>query len=60
MWTVVRRQNGSWFREPMNWFLPNVPRTHKKIALDLVVVMAFGGDKLVCERIYWDHVAVLR
>jgi hypothetical protein len=44
----------------MNWFLPNVPRTHKKIALDLTVMMRFGGDKLVCERIYWDHVAVLR
>jgi carboxymethylenebutenolidase len=34
--------------------------THKKIALDLVVVVQFRGDKLVCERIYWDHATVLR
>lgn len=45
---------------PMNWFLPNVPPTHKKIALDIVVVVQFQGDKLACERIYWDHAAVLR
>jgi len=44
----------------MNWFLPNVPPTHKKIALDFVVVVQFRGDKLTCERIYWDHAAVLR
>jgi carboxymethylenebutenolidase len=46
--------------KPMNWFLPNVPPTHKKIALDFVVVVQFRGDKLTCERIYWDHAAVLR
>jgi len=46
--------------KPMNWFLPNVPPTHKKIAVDFVVVVQFRGDKLACERIYWDHAAVLR
>src|SRR5881409_4301534 len=45
---------------PMPWLLPNVPPTHKKIALDVVVVVQFRGDKLACERIYWDHAAVLR
>jgi carboxymethylenebutenolidase len=44
----------------MNWFLPGMPPTHKKIALDLVVVVQFRGDKLACERIYWDHATVLR
>jgi carboxymethylenebutenolidase len=44
----------------MPWFLPNVPPTHKKIAIDIVVVVQFRGDKLACERIYWDHAAVLR
>jgi carboxymethylenebutenolidase len=43
----------------MNWFLPHVPPTHKKIAVDIVVVR-FRGDKIACERIYWDHAAVLR
>jgi carboxymethylenebutenolidase len=46
--------------KPMQWFLPNIPPTHKKIAVDVVVVVQFRGDKLACERIYWDHAAVLR
>ena len=45
---------------PMPWLLPNVPATHKKIAMDVVVVVQFRGDKLACERIYWDHAAALR
>ena len=44
----------------MNWFLPDIPPTNKKIAIDIVVVVQFRGDKLACERIYWDHAAVLR
>jgi carboxymethylenebutenolidase len=46
--------------KPMNWFLPNVPPTHKQIDVDVVVVVQFRGDKLACERIYWDHATVLR
>jgi carboxymethylenebutenolidase len=46
--------------KPMNWFLPNLPPTHKRIAVDIVVVVQFRGDKLACERIYWDHATVLR
>jgi carboxymethylenebutenolidase len=46
--------------KPMPWLLPNVPATGKKIAMDVVVVVQFRGDKLACERIYWDHAAVLR
>jgi carboxymethylenebutenolidase len=45
---------------PMPWFLPNVPPTARKIAIDVVVVVQFRGDKLACERIYWDHATVLR
>ena len=46
--------------KPMPWFLPNIPPTHKKVAVDFVVVVQFRGDKLACERIYWDHATVLR
>ena len=46
--------------KPMPWFLPHIPPTHKKVAVDIVVVVQFRGDKLACERIYWDHAAVLR
>jgi carboxymethylenebutenolidase len=44
----------------MNWFLPNVPPTNKVVDIDLVVVVQFRGDKLACERIYWDQATVLR
>ena len=46
--------------KPMPWLLPNLPPTGKPIALDIVVVVQFRGDKLACERIYWDHANVLR
>ena len=46
--------------KPMDWFLPNVPPTHKRVDIDIVVVVQFRGDKLSCERIYWDHATVLR
>jgi carboxymethylenebutenolidase len=44
----------------MDWFLPGVPPTHKPVDIDLVVVVQFRGDKLACERIYWDQATVLR
>ena len=44
----------------MDWFLPNVPPTNKKVDIDFVVVVQFRGDKLACERIYWDQATVLR
>jgi carboxymethylenebutenolidase len=44
----------------MNWFLPNVAPTHRKIEVDIVIVVQFRGDKLATERIYWDHATVLR
>jgi carboxymethylenebutenolidase len=46
--------------KPMNWLLPNAPPTYKKIAIDIVVVVQFRGDKLAGERTYWDHATVLR
>ena len=46
--------------KPMPWLLPNLPPTGKQLAMDIVVVVQFRGDKVACERIYWDHAAVLR
>src|SRR5918994_6993509 len=46
--------------KPMPWFLPNIAPTLKKVVVDVVVVAQFRGDKLACERIYWDHANVLR
>jgi carboxymethylenebutenolidase len=44
----------------MEWFLPGVPPTHKKVDIDIIVVVQFRGDKITCERIYWDQATVLR
>jgi carboxymethylenebutenolidase len=44
----------------MDWFLPNVPPTNRPVDVDFVVVVQFRGDKLACERIYWDQATVLR
>jgi carboxymethylenebutenolidase len=46
--------------KPMPWFLPSVAPTSRKIVVDVVVVAQCRGDKLACERIYWDHANVLR
>ena len=44
----------------MSWFLPGVPPTNRAVDIPLVVVVQFRGDKLACERIYWDQATVLR
>lgn len=44
----------------MEWFLPGVPPTQRKVDIDLVAIVEFRGDKLACERIYWDQATVLR
>jgi carboxymethylenebutenolidase len=45
---------------PMDWLLPGVPPTGKKIDVIMVVVVQFREGKIACERIYWDHATVLR
>jgi carboxymethylenebutenolidase len=47
-------------KERMDWFLPSVPPTNKRVQIDLVVVVQFRDGKLACERIYWDQATVLR
>jgi carboxymethylenebutenolidase len=44
----------------MDWFLPGVPPTNRKVEIDIVVVVQFRGDLIACERVYWDHATVLR
>jgi carboxymethylenebutenolidase len=44
----------------MPWLLPGVAPTNRRIRMNVVVIVQFRGDKLACERIYWDHHAVLR
>ena len=46
--------------KPMPWFLPNIAPTLRTVIVDVVVIAQLRGDKLACERIYWDHANVLR
>ena len=43
----------------MDWMLPGIRPTHKKVEIPMVVVVQFDGDKISCERIYWDQASVL-
>ena len=43
----------------MDWMLPGIPPTHRKVEVPTVVVVQFEGSKISCERIYWDQASVL-
>jgi carboxymethylenebutenolidase len=44
---------------PMNFMLPGVPPTGKRVEVAAVVVVQFDGDKMVHEHLYWDQALVL-
>jgi len=44
----------------MDWMLPGVPATGKRIELAMVVVVHVEGDKIASENIYWDSATILR
>lgn len=44
---------------PMDWMLPGIPPTGKRVEVALVVVVQFEGDKLAHEHLYWDQASVL-
>ena len=43
----------------MDWMLPGIRPTHRKVEVPFVVVVQFQGDQIACERIYWDQASVL-
>jgi carboxymethylenebutenolidase len=43
----------------MDWMLPGVPPTHRKVEVPMVVSVQFEGDQIASERIYWDQASVL-
>ncbi|KAL4450665.1 hypothetical protein ABPG77_001021 [Micractinium sp. CCAP 211/92] len=45
--------------QPMDWMLPGVASTGRRVKVPFVVVVKFEGDKLSAERIYWDQASVL-
>jgi carboxymethylenebutenolidase len=46
--------------KPMEWLLPGLPPTGRRIAMDVAIVVSFQDGRIAGERIYWDHATVLR
>ena len=43
----------------MDWLLPGIQPTGKRVEIAFVVVVQFEGDKLSHEHLYWDQASVL-
>ena len=43
----------------MDWMLPGIAPTGRRVEVPLVAIVAFCGDDLVHEHIYWDQASVL-
>jgi carboxymethylenebutenolidase len=44
---------------PLEFMLPGVPPTGKRVELPVVVVMRFDAGKIAHEHIYWDQASLL-
>jgi carboxymethylenebutenolidase len=44
---------------PMDWILPGVPPTGKRVEVPLVAIVRVRDGKLAHEHIYWDQASVL-
>jgi carboxymethylenebutenolidase len=43
----------------IDWMLPGVPPTGRRVEIPLVAIVRFEGDKVAHEHIYWDQASVL-
>ena len=43
----------------VDWMLPGIAPTGKRVEIPLVAIVKFVGDKLAHEHIYWDQASVL-
>jgi len=43
----------------MDWMLPGIHPTGKRVEVPLVAIVRFRGNKLAHEHIYWDQASVL-
>jgi carboxymethylenebutenolidase len=44
---------------PMDWMLPGIPPTGRRVEVPLVAIIRFRNGKLAHEHIYWDQASVL-
>ena len=43
----------------LDWLLPGIPPTGKRVEMPFVVIVQFEGDKVAHEHLYWDQASVL-
>ena len=43
----------------MDWLLPGIPPTGKRLEIPMIAVVQFEGDKVAHEHIYWDQASLL-
>src|SRR5262249_34895558 len=43
----------------MDWLLPGIPPTGRRVELPFVVIVQFEGDKVAHEHLYWDQASLL-
>jgi carboxymethylenebutenolidase len=43
----------------MDWLLPGIPPTGKRVEIPFVAIIQFEGDKIAHEHLYWDQASVL-
>ena len=43
----------------MDWMLPGVPATGRKVEFGLVIIIQFENGKVASEHFYWDQATVL-
>ena len=44
---------------PMDWILPGIARTGKRVEIPVVVIVEFRDSKIASEHIHWDQASVL-
>jgi len=43
----------------MDWILPGIPPTGKRVEVPFVAIIKFEGDKIAHEHLYWDQASLL-
>ena len=43
----------------MDWMIPGVPHTGKRVEVGVVAIIQFEKGKIDSEHLYWDHASVL-
>jgi carboxymethylenebutenolidase len=43
----------------MDWLLPGIPPTGRRVEFPFVAIIQFEGDKIAHEHLYWDQASLL-